>query len=805
MRNIANRLLFAIVFSLALTSCGESSTPTPTATDAAYEPTTTSPPTNIPTATPTIHPPTLTPALPIGKTFIITSAEDSGSGTLREAMQEVAPGDIITFDGSVFSISNPQTIYLRSTLPAMEQGYVTIDAEAAGVILDGSQFPEGWDSALAIQSDSNIVRGLTLLNFSGAALQISGGQNNLIESNVIGKSDYGIGVWGANASGNIITANQLGVMADGVTPLGNKTAGIVVMEEAHDNLIGPGNQIAFNGHSGVDIYLPGTVGNTIFKNNIHDNRGAGIALMSGGNNDILPPVLTGLDNEMGKISGMACPNCEVLIYSDAGDEGAVFEGQTSADENGAFAFEKGSPFSGQFLTATATDPQGNTSGFSLPAITIQLQSGNDQPRTWLVTKPAVDLEDNRLGAIFSDFWQPMGDLRAWTDREITPAGLKLARITMNQPEYYSNEQSGVLLYWDKPELYILPEFDSYVNQLVSNDITIYYTLTFWDKVNHPGGWEVANRFETEEDIAHYLEYVRFIVNHFKGRVAYYELWNEPDVDYPLQHIEPEDYINLAKQAIPLIKEIDPQAKVVVGSTSGTDNPRSREYLFKILNSELVQIADVVSWHPLYDKMPDSEQDPDYYANYSSLLADIMDTARKNGFQGEFIAGEISYGSDRCGGCDVVDPAYTETVKAKYTARGIILHFGNDVAVSLAGMSSLRPIHFNTIRYIANVFSGVVAEEFAVEIQTEAQNIKALTFAGADGSQLIALWTDGVAVEDDPGIPSTITLPGFWGWKATGIDILNGFEQGLITTDENGNLIVRDFLIKDYPIIIRLSK
>jgi hypothetical protein len=61
------------------------------------------------------------------------------------------------------------------------------------------------------------------------------------------------------------------------------------------------------------------------------------------------------------------------------------------------------------------------------------------------------------------------------------------------------------------------------------------------------------------------------------------------------------------------------------------------------------------------------------------------------------------------------------------------------------------------------------------------------------------------MDDDPGIPSTITIPGFVGWNASGIDILNGFEQKLITSDENGNLVIRDLLVKDYPIIIRLSK
>ena len=248
-----------------------------------------------------------------------------------------------------------------------------------------------------------------------------------------------------------------------------------------------------NGRSGVEIYQPGTDRNTIFENSIHDNGGAGISLMSGGNNAISAPLLMDFDLAKGIVNGMSCPQCDVLIYSDASDEGAVFEGKTIADENGGFTFKKGSKLNGPFLTATTTDPQGNTSGFSLPAITIQLQRGNGQPRTRLATKPSGDLDDNRLGNIFSDFWQPM-DFQTLIETEITPAGMKLVKITMNQPEYYSTEQSGVLLYWDKPELYISPDFDSNISQLVSNGITIYYMLNFWDKANHPDGWEVENRF-----------------------------------------------------------------------------------------------------------------------------------------------------------------------------------------------------------------------------------------------------------------------------------------------------------------------
>ena len=39
---------------------------------------------------------------------------------------------------------------------------------------------------------------------------------------------------------------------------------------------------------------------------------------------------------------------------------------------------------------------------------------------------------------------------------------------------------------------------------------------------------------------------------------------------------------------------------------------------------------------------------------------------------------------------------------------------------------------------------------------------------------------------------------------TGIDVLQGYEQELVASEEGGNLVIRDLLVKDYPIILRLS-
>ena len=75
-------------------------------------------------------------------------------------------------------------------------------------------------------------------------------------------------------------------------------------------------------------------------------------------------------------------------------------------------------------------------------------------------------------------------------------------------------------------------------------------------------------------------------------------------------------------------------------------------------------------------------------------------------------------------------------------------------------------------------------------------------AGFVDDKLLALWTHGAAVDDGSGVEATLTIPDFSAQKVMGIDVLNGFEQELVTSIENGNLVIENLLIRDYPIILR---
>ncbi len=818
-KSVTLSFLFTTILALVLNGCGSS--PSPTLAIVIHTPTFVSPALT-PTLTPTLPTPTITP-IPKGKMIVVTSAEDSGPGTLRQALLDAKPGDIITFDPIAFPPKNPVAIELKSGLPPITQGYLTLDASNAGVILDGSQAGGDWTAGIEIDSEHNIIKGLQIVHFSGPGIRLNAharlntiggdrgsGLGPLGEGNLFSDTSDGVAIWGSD---NILTGNLIGTDVTGLGKMGNRAPGVFLEENASRNVIGPNNIIAYNGTvggGGVEIRSLNAQANIITANSIHDNSFTGIYYnISGSTQAVFPTasIILGFDLASGVAEGATCPACIVEIFSTSKADGEIYEGTATADQYGYFSFRKGKSFSGPSLTATSRSPETNTSEFSVPTAGTRrlsiLQAGNDQPKSRLQTKRSNELADNRIGGgIWSNLWQNQ-DFEVPQD-EIIGLGAKRVKLTINDGEPQTIFPWGVSqMDWSKPELSIDPVHDQFITDLASNGIIITYWLTFWDKANHPKGWQpVESRFKTEEEIERYLDYVRFIVRHFKGRIQYYEIWNEPDNAVPLQWIHVDDYINLVRRTVPVIREEYPEAKIVVGSIK-LQNPSSRDWLFSLLGSDVMPLVDVVSWHAMFGISP--KHNGQHYYEYPSLVEQIRNEASAHGFEGEYRGDDLLWRSPDCFWCNPNDPLDSNIAAAKYFARGIVMHLGLDITPGVQSINSLRLESYSTIRNLSTLMAGAKPMGLTVEIQSEATNIMSYGFTLPNGDRLLALWTDGVAVDDDPGVPATLTIPGFDGWNTTGIDILYGFEQPLITSSENGNLIIRDLLIKDYPIIIRLSK
>ena len=86
-------------------------------------------------------------------------------------------------------------------------------------------------------------------------------------------------------------------------------------------------------------------------------------------------------------------------------------------------------------------------------------------------------------------------------------------------------------------------------------------------------------FGPPDDIADYADYVSAVVERYRGRIRFYQIWNEPNIypEWGNQPVDPVAYTELLCLAYARIKTADPQAVVISGAMAptaelGTWNP-----------------------------------------------------------------------------------------------------------------------------------------------------------------------------------------------------------------------------------------
>ena len=205
-----------------------------------------------------------------------------------------------------------------------------------------------------------------------------------------------------NTSGNLIEGNFIGTNAGGSSTLGNAGVGIWITNDSSNNTIGgtaagAGNTIAYNQSGGVFVGSDDTdlsIGNAILSNSIYANGALGIdlgadgvtpnhvgGLIPGPNGFENYPVLTaavslgGTTKIKGTLNAAASTTLTIQFFANAtADPSGHGQGQTylgsiavttNSSGNATFTatFSVAVP-TGQSVSATATDPGGNTSEFA---------------------------------------------------------------------------------------------------------------------------------------------------------------------------------------------------------------------------------------------------------------------------------------------------------------------------------------------------------------------------------------------------------------------------------------------------------
>ncbi len=312
-------------------------------------------------------------------------------------------------------------------------------AGAPLIEIDASRMLGECDAGLKVGGSNNTIKGLTLRGClgptgippsAGILLEGTGGHtiqachvvgneigilvtssNNRIggsipfERNVIsGNSGAGISLRG---SANVVEGNFIGTNASGTASGGLQLVGVSSEGKGHRVGGTSSNIIAFNSSSGVRV-SSGSV--AVRGNSIFANSGLGIDLLPDGvtpndngdedlgANDLQNfPILTGINSTggattiQGRLASRPSTIYTLDFYGNAGcDPSGNGEGQTrlgssavTTDAGGIVDFLANLPAtltSVTFVTATATDPQGNTSEFSpcrLFASVLTVENAND--------------------------------------------------------------------------------------------------------------------------------------------------------------------------------------------------------------------------------------------------------------------------------------------------------------------------------------------------------------------------------------------------------------------------------------------
>jgi len=269
----------------------------------------------------------------------------------------------------------------------------------------------------------------------------------------------------------------------------------------------------------------------------------------------------------------------------------------------------------------------------------------------------------------------------WT--RIFDAGFKFVRIGQyeNCTDYTS---------WDWVErrrgTYAVPkEVDDYIDSLVDNGVTIDLQLLYGNGmyispagrlpdsivprsgICHPPDRSVSSVFWapiTAEQIRAFAHYTRWTVNHFRGRVKYYEIWNEPSEYFWNPEPTPKAYAMLAREVIATVHQTDPTARVIFGAFGLTE----REFPRQAIDAcTCAQAIDVFSYHAYGDfgrnLNPEAQDEPSHASESPALLRDMVR-------QRAGIRCDIAFWNDEFNAPPSWDGS-DEWVQAKYIVREMI--------------------------------------------------------------------------------------------------------------------------------------
>ena len=443
--------------------------------------------------------------------------------------------------------------------------------------------------------------------------------------------------------------------------------------------------------------------------------------------------------------------------------------------------------------------------------------------------------------------------RNWWTR-MFDAGVSWIRI--GQYENTSDYTSWDWIEQKRGVLAIPSGLDDYVDSLVDNGVKVQVQLLYGNPMYtspagklpdaiapEPGGFHNPDRSiysvywppKTPEQIAAFVKYVQFVVGHFRGRIKYYALWNEQDIDYWNPRPNPEDYGRLLKAFIPAVHGADPQAKVIYG---GQADP-TRDFARRALDAcDCAAGIDVFAYHtyPGYGQNLNPES-MDYGAYGDESPAKLREMVRA--YPG--VRPDIPFWDDEFNSIPAW-PGSDESVQSKYVPRGMIYNWAQGVRTFVwlltagtdgneyddfsfvHGLRHLpddftpRPVFYalqNTNALFADTHfdaSIKITPADVPALHNNSQPFEAYGFRGKNGKPIVAYWLAAHSVPGNafPPLHADLTIPNTGIHHPVLIDVVSGTIEPIAkpeSSDVFPNLPVSDSVMAiadenyiDWPVL-----
>ena len=120
------------------------------------------------------------------------------------------------------------------------------------------------------------------------------------------------------------------------------------------------------------------------------------------------------------------------------------------------------------------------------------------------------------------------------------------------------------------------------------DLTEQYNLRIFARLDVPPAWSRSNPdagdFAPPDDFQDFANYATAVAERYKGRIQYYQVWNEPNIypEWGNQDVNPEAYTDLLCRTYAALKAVDPEIVVISGALASTVSLSGRDlndYIF----------------------------------------------------------------------------------------------------------------------------------------------------------------------------------------------------------------------------------